>query len=623
MIGMGVANDIDNTVDSFKSNPKALEQRYAKNKQLGDLLALQKIKSILDNTSREMALKLDNNPKTVAQQRQAEVLAGVTGALQQQANVKKANIGEAMSGGVPTAAAPNMMRMAGGGIVGFAAGDQVPTTLEELIEKQKADLKKQYDDGNIDYSTYQEGIEKLEEPRVDGPQTSAKSLNNELIADQQYDDETFSFGFGKSAGDKIPLIPGSNPLNKFTKDTPIGKLAQRTLDARTTGLDEAMGDNKVAPEVAPMDIMAGGTPREKAGIVSALDNKIVPNFGDKDDKSGGITNTNFTPSDVTYKPGTEERKAITKETKDLLNPLAKIDADQKGRDTRKEAQDYYGYSDAEMKIFNQLMSDKKALYDEINDPTKLQKQQLSAGLRGAGNQVGFGNMGAGISGAIANEKAAQEKSRIGKLLDRESDVESLINKSRDIRQTAFASGELSKTEANKLKMAGIKELAGLNVQRLKDVSTDATNMLAADTANMNKNQKAAIETAKISVMKADVSVKAQVANLNAEIAKEKNAIQKEFNKITAAGNRQKGARAAYAATEKIIANLELKLTDIYQKRMSNLLIDDPEKLKAEKTRLRLELAEQIKITTASAKQMRERFISEMPGGSTDLTTKKP
>ena len=63
MIGMGVASDIDNTVDSFKSNPKALEQRYAKNKQLGDLLALQKIKSILDNTSREMALKLDNNPK--------------------------------------------------------------------------------------------------------------------------------------------------------------------------------------------------------------------------------------------------------------------------------------------------------------------------------------------------------------------------------------------------------------------------------------------------------------------------------------------------------------------------------------------------------------------------------
>ena len=44
-------------------------------------------------------------------------------------------------------------------------------------------------------------------------------------------------------------------------------------------------------------------------------------------------------------------------------------------------------------------------------------------------------------------------------------------------------------------MAGIKELAGLNVQRLKDVSTDATNMLAADTANMDKNQKAAIETA--------------------------------------------------------------------------------------------------------------------------------
>lgn len=631
---MGVASDIDNTVDSFKSNPKALEQRYAKNKQLSDLLALQKIKSILDNTSREMALKLDNNPKTVAEQRQAEVLAGVSGVLQQQRAAKNANLQKVASRGIPTAPAPNMTKMADGGIVGFATGKSVPTTLEELIEKQKADLKKQYDDGDIDYSEYSAAIEKLDAPRVEGPPGELIKSNPILTADQEYDDKTFSFGFGKSAGDKVPTA--GNPLNEFQKNTEIGKLAQRQLAAGTyprkdpvkagglagIGVDEAMGDTTIPPRLSydGEGGVAEGLPIE-TGVTSALDKKIVPNFGNKDDKSGGITNTNFTPSNVTYKPGTEERKAITKETKDLLTPIANIDADEKGKTTRKEAQDYYGYSDAEMEIFNKMMADKKTLYDKIMDPEKLRQQSLSAALRGAGNQVGFGNLGGGISSAIANERAAQEKSAIGKLLDREKDAKSLINKSRDIRQTAFASGELSKTEANKLKMAGIKELAGLNVQRLKDVSTDATNMLAADTANMNKNQKAAIETAKLSVMKADIEVKAQVANLNAEIAKEKNAIQREFNKITAAGNKLKGARAAYTATEKIISDLQAKFTKIYAEQISKASLLGGEEAKAKIAALRKERDAQIKLAIASAKQMRERFIAEMPGGSTDLTTK--
>ena len=388
------------------------------------------------------------------------------------------------------------------------------------------------------------------------------------------------------------------------------------------GVSEAFGDIKVPPKIAydGEGGVADGLNTPEQGIASVLDKKIVPNFGE----SGGITNTDqFKQTAVAYKPDQTKRDTLVKEAKDLFNPMAEINVDKKGEDARGKALDYYGYTDDEMDLLNKLMADKEALYSGIMDPEKLRKQRVRAGILGGANTVGFGGLGAGISTGIASELAGQEKSAIGKLIDKQSDVKSLINKSRDIRQTAYGSGEKAEKLASDEKLKGIAELAGLNRQQQKDVTADAANMLAANTANMNANQKAIIESAKISVQKADVGVRAQVANLNAVIAKEKNAIQREFNKITATGQDKKAAQQAYTQTEKIIASTRAQLIKIYADQAKNLTIQDEVQRKAEITRINKERDLQVKIATESAIQMRNQFISQTGGGgkSTNLTTK--
>jgi hypothetical protein len=126
-------NNVDQVANAFKGNPQALEQRYAKDQQLIDLLALQKIKSDMDAAKRDMMMKSAQagQPPTVKAQREQEVLAmtkedvakRVTDVAQQKQQEQQQKMQELMQSGIAQAPAPNMMQMAGGGIVAFAGED--------------------------------------------------------------------------------------------------------------------------------------------------------------------------------------------------------------------------------------------------------------------------------------------------------------------------------------------------------------------------------------------------------------------------------------------------------------------------------------------------------------------
>jgi hypothetical protein len=126
-------NNVDQVANAFKGNPQALEQRYAKDQQLIDLLALQKIKSDMDAAKRDMMMKSaqQGQPPTVKAQREQEVFdmtkedvaKRVTDVAQQKQKEEQQKIQELMQSGIAQAPAPNMMQMAGGGIVAFAGED--------------------------------------------------------------------------------------------------------------------------------------------------------------------------------------------------------------------------------------------------------------------------------------------------------------------------------------------------------------------------------------------------------------------------------------------------------------------------------------------------------------------
>lgn len=70
----GLDAQIEQRMDAYRGNPQKLQQRYGANKELLDLLALQKLTSEKKAVAADMQLKAQQNPNTIAQQREQEAL---------------------------------------------------------------------------------------------------------------------------------------------------------------------------------------------------------------------------------------------------------------------------------------------------------------------------------------------------------------------------------------------------------------------------------------------------------------------------------------------------------------------------------------------------------------------
>ena len=127
----GIDSQIQSSVDAYRDNPQALAKKYQMNQELVDLLALQKLKSDKEAAARQMQMQASPTPTTIADQREQEVLGmtrneiinNVGGAIQhqtQQAQQRLQNLA-----GLGGQSAPNVKKMASGGIVGYAEGETV------------------------------------------------------------------------------------------------------------------------------------------------------------------------------------------------------------------------------------------------------------------------------------------------------------------------------------------------------------------------------------------------------------------------------------------------------------------------------------------------------------------
>ena len=71
---MAIDQDIAQRVDAYRGNPQALQQRYAANQELLDLLALQRLKSEKDDAMRKVQLEMQQDPQTIKQQKERQLL---------------------------------------------------------------------------------------------------------------------------------------------------------------------------------------------------------------------------------------------------------------------------------------------------------------------------------------------------------------------------------------------------------------------------------------------------------------------------------------------------------------------------------------------------------------------
>ena len=151
----GMAQAVDTKVEAYRNNPQALEKRLAGNQQLLDLLALQKVKSEKEAAANQLKLGEQQNPNTIIEQREQEVLgmtkndivaqtSGILGQRQkqQQKNMQRTATGGnapmmAARGGLLPLPRPNMQNMAQGGIIGYDAGGEVDEKEAEAVRLQK------------------------------------------------------------------------------------------------------------------------------------------------------------------------------------------------------------------------------------------------------------------------------------------------------------------------------------------------------------------------------------------------------------------------------------------------------------------------------------------------------
>ena len=150
----GIAGEIERKKDAYRGNPQMLQQRYQQDRQFMDLLALEQLKKEKETAIRNMQLQAEQNPATIAQQREQQVLemikqeqgqklgdvakrtAGTLGQINQRA---QQNMQRTAKQGIASAA-PRMAKE--GGIVGYQGGGGV--TDEEIDEYLKNNPLEEY-----------------------------------------------------------------------------------------------------------------------------------------------------------------------------------------------------------------------------------------------------------------------------------------------------------------------------------------------------------------------------------------------------------------------------------------------------------------------------------------------
>jgi len=179
MLDGGIDKLIDQKADAYRGNPQALQQSYAKNQELMDLLAMQKLKTEKDAAARDMAMKAEQMPGTIAEQMEQELLGRnkdemvqQTSGILAQKQKKAAQTAQAMGQPAPGAQppqgagiasmappqgmAPKPPMMASGGRIrkfeegGDVEGDGQPTSMQKTKANiTVADIKEKIQNGSL------------------------------------------------------------------------------------------------------------------------------------------------------------------------------------------------------------------------------------------------------------------------------------------------------------------------------------------------------------------------------------------------------------------------------------------------------------------------------------------
>ena len=398
----GIDKLIEQKADAYRGNPQALQKRYSQNQELMDLLAMQKLKTEKEAASRDMQLKAEQTPSTIAEQYEQQLVgmnkdemagqvAGVLGQKQKQAQQKQQAMGmppqkpqgqrPPMPQGAPQGIAsqprPNMQGMAQGGIIGYAAGDKVEAKGSRLEQALKAI--------GVSYEDYM----------AMRPEQK-KGLDAQI--QQEYIKQRKDF--------KAPQMPISAAIDKAMVPTDervaSDAAAKANYDKKqsmgATGLDALLADDELLAEEA--DQVAKATDAANAvNVATGQPPAGQPPAGQP--PAGGVAGVNQNLArvglDVAGLSATPDTSGISKKQvtgalagtgvmeglkKDIAKDPAKVQQDEltrmSGADKAKGGLDRAGQE----ATYNKYLKEKEDLDRELLDPARLKRERANAGIRG-------------------------------------------------------------------------------------------------------------------------------------------------------------------------------------------------------------------------------------------------
>lgn len=417
----GLGEQVQRKKEAYQSNPQALQQQYQQSQQLVDLLALQQLKSEKEAAARNMQMQMQQNPATIAQQREQEVLGMIkqeqgrklgdvaqrtAGTLGQINKRTQQNMQRAAKQGLPSMGGPQKpAMMAGGGIVAFSGGMDVSAPekpgffsqfslpdmdavrrREERIRKEKERLRAI---GVVipENITTEEVVEKINTALAD-PVTKQRLQEKDEVAAKKDDGIMLrDAGEGTLGGPSKTKTPvGGVDSGIMTRDAGV-----QPAGTKGQGL-EALG---LAPPTPTPTVV--GTERQDVART------LIEEMGIKPE-------------------GTREeaREAAEARTRGILDAAI-------GREEGK-----LGPKESQLQRMRELQA-------QQTDPDKLRRERLTAGLLGA---AGRGSTTlAGFGAGAFNQRRAQEAAARKNLTDQFGIENEKIQLDLDIASAQITSGQ--------------------------------------------------------------------------------------------------------------------------------------------------------------------------------------
>ena len=465
-MALGIENSISDTAKAFQGNPAALQQRYAQKQDLFDLLALNMIKKEQDAAKRGLLLSQQQMPGTILEQMEgavtknvAETAEGVKGALDTKNAQSKANMSK--MAGVSGAPAGNMRTLAGGGIIGFAAGKEV----------EGKDAPSMLDDAWSMLKTLGTGLNK-----------------KELEAIQDKEGDTGLIKLLKGFGRNLNMLHPYNLAKAVTDPVAESVSEFTTKPIYSTGKDGSGIDEKLIEDQKRLQQgqLSGLASLQKPTKPEVTDNKspVVPVDNFAGDKSGGAPAVGGFDASKYAMDG-----AFNKQVKGGIGDLINQDP--------QKAVDFAARTPSEQAFIAKMLQERTDMRKNMMDPDKLSNDRLMQTLLGAkGATAGEAFRTSGLAGI--NAERSQEKLKrdefdaLNKLYMTEAD------RSQTIKKDAFKDSLAAKKQgvASGTSLTTSEKNAALEADKLtQKISNDKiANSLRGDLNNIQKQRNSIMAT---------------------------------------------------------------------------------------------------------------------------------